>query len=356
MKLKNLALTAFFTAFLFTSCSKDDDPIVETPLGGYVDGTLILNQGGFGNGNASVSFLSNDIATFQNNIFSLINPTLTLGDTAQDIGFYNELAYIVLNGSNKIEIVNRYTLKHIASITTGLSNPRYIVFANGKGYVSNWGAGSSTTDDYIAVINLTSNTLLSPIAISEGPERMVVSNNKVYVAQLGGYGYGTTVSVINLSNNAVSSINVGDVPNSMEVYDGNLYVLNGGKPSWAGTETSGKLTKINLSNDTVSSSIDFAAATHPSNLEIENGDLYYTVDSGIFKTSVTATTLPATSLFTTTAQGVYGVYSFAVRNSKIYVGDAVDYSSNGKVYLYSLTGTLVSSKTVGVIPAGFYFN
>ena len=356
MKLKNLALTAFFTAFLFTSCSKDDDPIVETPLGGYVDGTLILNQGGFGNGNASVSFLSNDIATFQNNIFSLINPTLTLGDTAQDIGFYNELAYIVLNGSNKIEIVNRYTLKHIASITTGLSNPRYIVFANGKGYVSNWGSGTSTTDDFIAVINLSNNTLMSSIPIAEGPERMVVNNNKLYVAQYGGFGSGSTVSVVNLSNNAVTTINVGDLPNTLEIYNGILYVLCEGKQAWTGTETIGKLSKINLSNDTVSGSLDFALTVHPSNLDIENGELYYTVNSAVYKTTTSATAAPTTSLFSTSAQGVSGIYSFAVRNDKIYVGDATDYSSNGKVHVYSTSGTLLTSKTVGVIPAGFYFN
>jgi hypothetical protein len=50
------------------------------------------------------------------------------------------------------------------------------------------------------------------------------------------------------------------------------------------------------------------------------------------------------------------VYSFAVNNNKIYVGDAVDYNSNGKVYVYSALGALEHEYTVGVIPAGFYFN
>ena len=50
------------------------------------------------------------------------------------------------------------------------------------------------------------------------------------------------------------------------------------------------------------------------------------------------------------------LYSFEVENEKIYVGDAGDYNSDGKVHVYSLTGNLESSKTVGVIPAGFYFN
>ncbi|PKP14824.1 MAG: hypothetical protein CVU07_12910, partial [Bacteroidetes bacterium HGW-Bacteroidetes-23] len=88
----------------------------------------------------------------------------------------------------------------------------------------------------------------------------------------------------------------------------------------------------------------------------EDGQLYYTIDSDVYKTSITATSLPSTPLFSTTAQGVYGVYSFAVEDNKIYVGDAADYNSNGKVYVYSMTGELVNEQTVGVIPAGFYFN
>ncbi len=355
MNFKNSLFAAIIGIAFFTSCSNDDE-IIETPLGAYDNGVLILNQGGFGNGNASMSFLSDDLNTFQNNIFALVNPTIILGDTAQDIGFYNDLAYIVLNVSNKIEIVNRYTLARVGSISTGLSNPRYIVFANGKGYVSNWGNGTSPSDDYIAVINLSTNSLLSPIPVVEGPERMIVNSNKLYVAHQGGFGFGSTVSVVNTTNNAVTSIAVGDVPNSLKIANGVLYVLCGGKPSFAAIETAGKLAKINLTNDTVTSSIDFAVTSHPSNLEIENSDLYYTVDSGIFKSTLTATTLPTSALFTTTSQGVYGVYSFAVENNKIYVGDAVDYSSNGKVYVYSLTGALVSDKTVGIIPAGFYFN
>ena len=356
MNLKKLVFGALFSVVFFTSCSDDDDTIVETPLGTYDNGVLILNQGGFGKGNASLSYLSIDSNTFQNNIFALVNSTITLGDTGQDVGFYNEFAYIVMNGSNTIEIVNRYTMAHVATISTGLSNPRYIVFNNGKGYVSNWGNGSSTSDDYIAIIDLSNNALLTPIAVVEGPEQMAIANGKLYVAHLGGFGVGSTVSVINLSTNAVSSLSVGDAPNSLEISGETLYVLSGGKPSWTGSETAGKLSKINLSNDTVSGTIDFALTSHPSNLEISNSDLFYTVDSDIFKASVNTSTLPTTALFSTTAQGVYGVYSFEVENQKIYVGDAGDYSSDGKIYVYSSTGNLEISKTVGVVPAGFYFN
>jgi hypothetical protein len=39
-----------------------------------------------------------------------------LGDTGQDVGLYNDLAFVVLNYSNKIEVINRYTMVHVATI------------------------------------------------------------------------------------------------------------------------------------------------------------------------------------------------------------------------------------------------
>ena len=356
MKFSKLVFVALVSSVFLTSCS-DDDTIVESPLGSYDNGVLILNQGGFGHGDASVSYLSEDFTTQQNNIFSIVNPTITLGDTGQDVGLYQNLAFIVLNYSNKIEVVNRYTMAHVSTISSGLNNPRYIAFSNGKGFVTNWGDGGSTSDDYVAVLNLSTYAVSSTIPVAEGPERIVENDNKLYVAHAGGYGYGSTISVINATNNTLSTtINVGDVPNSLEVNNGSLYVICGGKPSYAPTETAGKFVKINLTNNSVASTLNFPAATHPSNLDLVDNTVFYTVDSSIYKSTLTAATLPTTALFSTTAQGVYGVYSFAVHNDKIYVGDAADYNSNGKVYVYSSTGSLEHSYTVGVIPAGFYFN
>jgi YVTN family beta-propeller protein len=356
MNCSKLFFVALVSSLFLVSCS-DDDNQNETPLGSFDNGVLILNQGNFAGGNSSISYLSDDFASFQNGIFSLVNPTLTLGDTGQDIGFYNDLAFVVLNYSNSIQVVNRYTMVSVATIDADLNNPRYIAFANGKGYVTNWGDGGNPSDDFVAVIDLTSYEVLSTIAVAEGPERIVENNNKLYVAHAGGYGYGSTVSVINSSSNTVTAtIPVGDVPNSLVFDNGSLYVICGGKPSYAPTETAGKLVKINVSNNTVATQMDFAEATHPSNLVIEDNAIYYTVDADIYKKTISATTLPTEALFSTTAQGVYGVYSFAVNNSKIYVGDAVDYNSNGKVYVYSTLGALENDYTVGVIPAGFYFN
>jgi len=364
MNFSKLVLTTLASALFFVSCTNDDDNN-DAPLGSYDNGVLILNQGGFGHNDASVSYISSDFATAQNDIFSVVNPTITLGDTGQDIGFNGENAYIVLNASNKIEIVNRYTLKSVGSINTGLKNPRYIAFANGKGYVTNWGDGGVATDDYVAVIDLSAKKVSSSIPVAEGPERILENSGKLYVAHKGGYSYGNKVSVIESATNTVSAtITVGDVPESMAIKDGTLWVACSGNPSYVTTplvETAGKIVKVNLATNAVTTTIAYSDATkHLSNLVLNGSDVYYTIDSDVYKMSATATTLPTTSAFSTTSQGVYGIYSFAIHDNHIYVGDAGDYSHSGKVYIYALTspsiGTLEKTFSVGVIPAGFYFN
>lgn len=353
MKLNKLILTVLAGSMLFVSCSDDDAASGMT--GPFTNGILVLNQGGFGAGDAEVSFLSHNME-LQNNIFSGMNGGAALGDTGQSIGIEGNNAYIVVNNSQKIEVVDRVYFRHVATITQGLNNPRYIAFDNNKAYVTNWGDGMSTTDDFVAVIDLATNAVTATIPVAEGPEKIVSENGKLYVAHYGGFGYGNTVTVIDSTTDTVeTTINVGDVPNSLEVANGMLYVLSGGMPSWSGAETNGELHVINLSNNEVDHSVQFSQHG-PSNLDIEGGNIYYTINSGVYKMDVTATALPAEPLFTTTDQGAYGVYSFAVSSGHIYLGDAGDYNSAGKVYVHDINGQLHHTFTVGVVPAGFYFN
>lgn len=355
MKIKQLLFGLSLVIFL-TSCSNDDEN-KSTDLEPTSSGIIILNQGGYLAGNAGLSYLSNDFGTLQNDIFSTSNQSALLGDTGQDVGLNEQYAYVVLNGSNKIKVINRYTFKLVTTISSNLNNPRYVAFSNGKMYVTNWGSALSTSDDYVAVYNIADNAFVANIPVAEGPERILVNAGKIYVAHKGGYGYGNTISVLNpATNTLVTTIVVGDLPDTMRVVGNDLFVICSGKPSYTQAETAGKLTKINLLTNTVTSTLLFPTTSHPANLDLYNNSFYYTVASEIYSTSPTATTLPTAPIFTTTPQGAYGIYSFEVENNKIFIGDAGNYSANGKVYVYSLTGSLSTTKTVGVIPAGFYFN
>src|SRR5690606_29543929 len=112
MKIKNNLVLALSLLVLSFSCSSDDDSNQQEPQGAYENGILITNEGNYGQGNGTVTFISDDFSYAEQKVFFNVNGTL-LGDTAQSIGFYEDLAYIVVNNSQKIEVVNRYTFQSV---------------------------------------------------------------------------------------------------------------------------------------------------------------------------------------------------------------------------------------------------
>ncbi|WP_298476730.1 Calx-beta domain-containing protein [uncultured Maribacter sp.] len=324
----------------------------------FENGILVSHEGNFGQGNASISFVSSDLENIENGIYKSVNGVDAWGDNAQSIAFNGDMAYVIMNGSQKIEVVNRYTFESVATIggpsESDFLNPRYMAIANGKGYVTNWGDGSSTEDDYVAVINLETNTVESTISVVEGPEKIVAYNSTVYVAQQGGWGENNVVTVIDATTNTVeTTITVGDRPNSLRLdADNNLWVISGGNPSWTGNETAGQMDKINTTDNTVTSTLNFAVTEHPGNLEVDGANLYYYMSGSVYEMEVTSTTLP-------TASEITGLsfYDMAVINGKLYGVDAKDFVSNGSLEVYDLTdNSLLASKEVSIIPGGIYYN
>lgn len=344
-------------AFAIISCASDDNDIPNEPLptADFAEGMFILNEGGYGYSNASVSFLDkNNVVS--HNIFSTTN-NRSLGDVAQSMGLYEDNAYIVVNNSSTIEVVNRYTFESIASVETQISNPRYIEFYGNKGFISNWGDPNDPTDDYIAVLNLGTNTVEAKIAVAEGPEKVMVHNGKIFVTHKGGYNYGNTVSVIDAASQSfIHSLIVGDVPEAMQINNGKLYVLCSGKPDFTQDETLAGLYKIDLNSYNVEDSLSFSEGEHPSHLEMHDSELYYTMGKDIYKLNLTEFELTATPVFSTSATGVQILYGFKIENGQIYISDAKDYASNGEVFIYDMVGSLQHKIGVRMIPSSFYWN
>ncbi|MDQ7917782.1 hypothetical protein RBU60_09360 [Mesonia sp. MT50] len=355
-KNSNVWLLLLIAVFL-SSCSKDDETIENPtlPEGEYTNGFFVLNEGGFTYSNASLSFISEE-GTVYNAVFSAEN-NRNLGDVAQSMGFHEDLAYILINNSNTIEVVNRYTMESVTTLEEGILNPRYIIFDDNFAYVTNWGDPADITDDYIAVINLENYEVVQKIEVAEGPEKLVKKNGKIYVAHKGGWGYGNTISVINTATNSLqTSIEVNDVPDGLVVKGDFLYVLCSGKANWTGEETNASLFKINLASQMVEEELQFPVGTHPGFLEENNNTLHYVVERDVFEVDLATFSLPTSALFSTQAQDISVLYGFTIHNDVIYIADAEDYSSNGEIFTYSLDGELINNYSVQLVPNGFYFN
>src|SRR5690606_5971654 len=93
-----------FATFLFISCSNDDDPQNDPiPATAYEKGILVTNEGPFGNGSGTVSFISEDFTSVFHDIYNNVNGE-DLGNVVQSMGFSDENAYIVVGNSNKVVV------------------------------------------------------------------------------------------------------------------------------------------------------------------------------------------------------------------------------------------------------------
>ena len=349
MKICKIILCSALVAVLFCSCNNDTDN--NTPLGSYDDGILVLNEGGADTG--FITYISNDLSTVQQDIFTLVNGSETsLGGYLQSVFFEGNRAFIISSLSNKITVVNRYTFEYIATIATGFSNPRYGAVFNGKAYVTNMNDFNEATDDFITVINLGDFSVDAPISVGYNAEKLIASNGKLYVSG-GAFGMGNKITVIDTQSETIdTAITVGEAPNSMEIKDGILYVL------CSSFSQTSEIVKIDLTLNTVVAEIIFPSTMNNAmNLDLEGDYIYFTVGAKAYKHNIIATAVQDTPLFDTQSASSYIGYGFAVRGNRIFMSEAADdFVSDGRIFIYSDSGTFIDEVAAGLGPNGFYFN
>ncbi len=348
---KNLRKIGMFALAItvLSSCKKDniDDIYV---AGNYEDGYFVTNEGNFGTGNGSISFVD-EYGAVENDVFASIN-SFALGDVVQSMNIIGSRAYILVNGSSKIEVASVDSMYSVATIDA--VSPRYIAkVSDNKAYVTDWGING------VQVIDLLTNTISSTIACGTGPEGITVANGFAYVCNVGGWGLDNTVSVINTTTDAVeTTLIVGDKPNSVVVdVNGAVWVLTGGFTEYDDwnvvSETAGNLVKI--VNNTIEETYAFALGNHPQDLVIDDAGttLYYSDGSwskAVYAFDVNDTELPTTVLIDKS------FYGLGVHGGYVYGTDAVDFTQSGWSYKYTADGTIIDSVQVGIIPGGYCFN
>ncbi|GAB4200730.1 MAG: hypothetical protein OHK0057_25190 [Thermoflexibacter sp.] len=352
--MKNLKLQFFafiFLAIFAASCTKNEETI---PSGKYSNGVFIVNEGPFQTGTGTISFLNRESKTVENDIFQTVNGR-PLGNIVQSIGIQKDKAYIVVNNAKKVEVVQAWDFKEIATIQ-GLEMPRYFLgIDDNKGYISEWGVGG--VNGAIKVIDLRTNAITKTIPVGKGAEKMLKLDNRVYVACNGGFDNENKIFIIDTQRDEVSaSITTPDNPNSL-VLDANnkIWVTCSGRSQWNGTASvtvaPAQLIRINPANNQIEQ--NFAFIKHGlGNLIINSAKntLFYTHDSKVFSQSINSG-VPTNPLI---RRYFYGL-GFDTQTNLLYAADAGNFVSNGKVIRYNANGSAVDSMSVGIIPNGFYF-
>lgn len=346
--MSNVRYTIFaLIVYLFIACSDDSGE----PKGKYESGAFIVSEGGFGNSNATISHYNVTTGEVDQSILKVQGAFA--GDVAQSLSFSTDRGYIVLNGDNKIQVVDADTFEEINVIAgTDVISPRYALEINGKVYISVWGPyddNFALIDSYVLVYDIETNAIIKKIDTDEGSENLFYNGTYLFVTNYN-YGASNTMDIIDPeTNTALDRLTLSPGPAGIvEDENGMIWVVSS---DWI----SGKLHRIDPSTLSVEASIEITSGQPGLDIALHSGQVFYTVGNAVYAVSTSATTEPLTPLLT--ADDVIQLYSFSVRpdNGDIWIGDAKDFTTVGMTYIYKEDGSLVDSFEVGISPTQFIF-
>jgi len=368
-----LLIGAFFSLI---SCRTDEyiprEEVVEglaPPENTAIKGFYVLNEGNMGSNKCTLDFFDYTTGTYHRNIYAEINPTVVkeLGDVGNDIQIYGSKLYVVVNVSNKIEVMDAKTTKRIKTIP--LQNCRYMVFKNGKAYASSYAGpvdiNPNAPKGKVVEIDTVSLSIQREVTVGYQPEEMDIVGNQLFVANSGGYivpNYDKTVSVIDLNSfTETKKIDVAINLHRLKKDNyGDLYVSSRGDyynvPSslYLVDATTGAIKK------------DFHVSV--SEMTIVNDKLYYYGNEFNYNTHSYTKTFGIIDVKTEEiisnkiidqeyVDAIKSPYGIAVNpiTEDIYLTDARNYVSTGYVYCFDKYGHFKWKTEGGNIPAHFSF-
>ncbi|MDK2910921.1 MAG: hypothetical protein PWR20_2489 [Bacteroidales bacterium] len=346
---KQFLVFAFFI-LVFSSCKTKNEPVPQPqdtlPDFSQKPGIFIINEGIFQWGNGSIDFWSPKSQKLYHDIFKSVNQRAT-GDVVQLMTIIGNKAWIIVNNSGLIEIVDLKSFKSLHSLSN-FTSPRYLLkSSNNKIYVS---------DLYRPVIYVldTLGNKLKEISLQRSAEQLIEAEGKIWALNWSSYGgYDNTgITLINpLSDQAESYIRLSKEPNSAVIdKNGNIWVLCSGgfmhdeKPVLWKLQSNGDIyQKFEFSNP----------EDYPTHLEINpEGDTLYYLNRHIYALSIEHPDLPGQKLIEAQERNFYGFSAGSV----LLISDALNYQTRGKVYVFSRKGLPIDTLIAGIIPGHFCRN
>lgn len=348
MKLNRLLQFIFGFVLLFSiSCTSDYEETI--PEITYQNGLFITNEGKFQTPNADVTFITKDLSLMQNDIYKAKNNNENLGDVLQTMVLNGDKAYLLLNNSNKITIVDRVTFKKTGEITAQLSKPRYMAIANGNLYVSNdqYGGGK-----YVNVYKLSDNSFVKKIdfASTSTVENVVEAGGTIFV-QNASYGFGNTVTKINTTTNTIDGAAIpvpnGDISKTISS-NGNVYTI-------AGTATDSYIYQISPAG-AITKTTTLTGIANGRNIQVDGGRYYFSSLNKIYSMDMNSTTVPSPLFSTAEIDPSFAVYGFSVIDGRIFVSDVKKFTAPSEITVYTTAGTVISKFTAGIGATSVYKN
>ncbi len=339
------------------------------PNVGEVKGLFLLNEGNMGSNKATIDYFDYASGCYSKNIYAERNPMVVkeLGDVGNDIQIYKDRLYAVINCSNLVEVMDVATATHIGSVT--IPNCRNIVFSGSYAYVSSYAGAiemsSNAQRGYVAKVNLSSLEVEAECTVGYQPEQMAIVGSKLYVANSGGYmypDYDTTLSVIDLESFVEShqievAINLVGI-----VADPRGYLWVSSRGDYYDTPSATYV--VDSSTDEVVEMLEVANSSMAlcgDYLYVCGADFSYTASDSSLSFTIIDTqsreVIETSFIKDGTQDDITLPYRVAVNpeSGEIFITDAKDYVTPGKLHCYSPDGSLRWSATTGDIPAHIVF-
>lgn len=327
---------------VLSSCKKDE-PVNNQDVVIPDDLVLVLNEGNYTYGNASITMYDGNMDTTRQNLFQSVNDIL-LGDVVQSMAFKSGRGFIVVNNSGKIEVVTMNDFRSLATIT-GLTSPRYMLPL--------WDDRAYVTDLYaekIAIIDLVSFSITGYLDMPGWTEQLQQVEDYVYIANYDS----SRVEVVDWRKDSiVARIPVAGHPVAVATrWDSLVYVSTEKDLNGDGTAT---ITSINTNTWQPTVLKTFSGSGNASGMvmDVERNKLYYINGSQVVQASLSP--FSETTLLTRPGTNWYALKANWT-GEELYITDARDYNQNGQVLRLNIaTQTLIDSFEAGVIPGNVYF-
>ncbi len=341
----------------FSACEDDDSMGADDNLPSERS-MIVLNEGQFLMGNASISVIDLETDGVNNNVFESRN-NFSLGDVVQRLRFdeVDDEAYIVVNNSSKIEVVNPDDFSLIRTIQLeGMPNDVAIPPTSNNMLVtygdnSNLQALNKTTGEHIVWLeNDCPNTLEDPFIC--GNDQAVEMNGEIYVGNhITGALMRTNAVFASIGANDVAEIS--GIPGDMAFdKNGDLWVLTN---DWTNSENNSLYRFENgaLNSASLVASVGFSASNMRMNAD---GDVLYFTGGSVTRMGIDDAWESRTTVFEN-AEGTF-YYNFGIDASEefLYLSDPKGFVAPGEVVKVDIeTGLEVNRYAVGFAPSKIYF-
>lgn len=327
-------LTLVLCAFVFYSCS--DGSSAGDPAAGSF---LILNEGAFGQGNASISLWNPETGELRHNVFATRNTPRVLGDVLQSGITHEDEIFLVVNNSRRIEILDAETFASRRTITfSGGASPRYMAITNeSTAYVT------SLFTDYVYIVDFREAVVTDSIHVGAGSEGIAVVDGYAYVARNlnADFSSASGIAVIRLADREVIDVlETGPAPQQIVFNSGSLWSNLAG--TWGGDN--GGLVQISPVDRSVLREIGLGKNTSGLSSSAISSNIYL-ISDGVYRIN-TSNIDEKTKI----SDVVYYAISVAGNNDTLYGFDARNFAQAGMMYVYENPMIRADSIRTGIVP------